>query len=487
MYVTAIAGDGTVGPDVIRLVVGAELGGGAALLRLATLYLFNQLLPDELKFGMHTYAVEGIYRIAAYGENAARFMRFLAVTAPSAGGEYLSEKFNEFVEEIRVEVQFGNIRLTDKGHIAADLTISEAGIAVKYNVYLSDKIELCFGSKDRSRAELAARLLRLVGVSAEVKRKVDEEIWRVVATTDSLADGRKELRDAIAEIIMKAAKNDWVDEKKAERWLEKLEKGRVLKEGWPKYNVRLDHHGALLVRFGSPNPNSIEREAQRFRKMGLEEGKHLTVKMPEEGRGGYVLILKEGLKRAAWLSVHGSGEQQRWAAEFVEYILQRAWEAGREVYEKAREIIEEGKARGSLTLKGFENKVEVNGREHVVKVIGGGAEHEERQGGRKLLKIWIIAEVDGVRSECTITYGRYSRNKAVGYAYAKADAPGGREADAERFAAVIKALTGREPGVYLRSDGRIMMECYEGHLEGFTRYAELVDDIEKWLEETRGR
>jgi hypothetical protein len=61
---------------VIRLVVGGELGGGAALLRLATLHMLNQLLPDELKFGMHTYAVEGIYRIAAYGENAARFIRF---------------------------------------------------------------------------------------------------------------------------------------------------------------------------------------------------------------------------------------------------------------------------------------------------------------------------------------------------------------------------------------------------------------------------
>ena len=391
------------------------------------------------------------------------------------------------MEEIQVEVQFGNIRLTDKGHVAADLTISEAGIAVKYNVYLSDKIEPYFGSKDRSRAELAARLLRLAGVGAEVKRKVDEEIWRVRAATDMLAAGRVELRNAIAEIVRKAVENGWVDEKKAEGWLEKLEKGRVLKERWPKYNVRLNHHGALEVRFGSPNPDSIERERQRLREMGLVEGRHFTVKMPKEGRGGYVLILKEGLKRAAWLSVHGEGERQRLAAEFVEYILQRAWEAGREVYEKAREIIEGGKARGSLTLKGFENKVEVNGRERVVKVIGGGAEHEERQGGRKLLKIWIIAEVDGVRSEYTITYGRYSRNKAVGYAYAKADAPEGREADAERFAAVIKALTGREPGVYLRSDGRIMMECYEGHLEGFTRYAELADDIEKWLEETRGR
>jgi hypothetical protein len=29
----------------------------------------------------------------------------------------------------------------------------------------------------------------------------------------------------------------------------------------------------------------------------------------------------------------------------VEYILQRAWEAGEEVYEKVKKIIEEGRAR----------------------------------------------------------------------------------------------------------------------------------------------
>jgi hypothetical protein len=33
-------------------------------------------------------------------------------------------------------------------------------------------------------------------------------------------------------------------------------------------------------------------------------------------------------------------------------------------------------------------------------------------------------------------------------------------------------------------DGTIMIKCYEGHLEGFMRYAELADDIMKWLEET---
>jgi hypothetical protein len=39
--------------------------------------------------------------------------------------------------------------------------------------------------------------------------------------------------------------------------------------------------------------------------------------------------------------------------------------------------------------------------------------------------------------------------------------------------------------VYRKSDGEIIIGCYEGHLEGFACYAELADAIEKWLEETR--
>ena len=100
--------------------------------------------------------------------------------------------------------------------------------------------------------------------------------------------------------------------------------------------------GALVVRFGSPNLNSIEREAQRLEKMGLKRGVHFTVEMPDKGRYGYVSILREGLAYAAWLSVYGSEEQRRLAAEFVERILRMAWEAGEEVHEKAKEIVKEG-------------------------------------------------------------------------------------------------------------------------------------------------
>ncbi len=200
-----------------------------------------------------------------------------------------------------------------------------------------------------------------------------------------------------------------------------------------------------------------------------------------------VSILREGLERAAWFSVHGEGDQQKLAAEFVGYILQRTREEGEEVYEKAEEVVDRGRAVGSLRLadvKGAE--VDVGDRRHVVDVVGGGAQFDEGKGGRTLLRIKITAEVDGVRRDYTITFGRHGKNNAaLGFAVARADASGGRKADAERFAAVIKALTGREPRIRRIKDGEIMMVCGREHLDGFARYAELAEAIERWLEETR--
>jgi hypothetical protein len=46
--------------------------------------------------------------------------------------------------------------------------------------------------------------------------------------------------------------------------------------------------------------------------------------------------------------------------------------------------------------------------------------------------------------------------------YAAADAPGGRETDAERYSALIKALTGREPRIIEKSDGTIEAVCGGG-------------------------
>jgi hypothetical protein len=130
--------------------------------------------------------------------------------------------------------------------------------------------------------------------------------------------------------------------------------------------------------------------------------------------------------------------------------------------------------------------VEVGGREHVVKVIGGGAEFEESRSGKQLLRIKITAEVDGVRHEYVTTYGRYgSNNIAMGRAYARSDVPGGREADAERLSALVKALTGKEPRIIERSDGTVEVVCGREHLDGFMRYTELAEAIARWLEETK--
>jgi hypothetical protein len=161
--------------------------------------------------------------------------------------------------------------------------------------------------------------------------------------------------------------------------------------------------------------------------MGLEEGRRFTVKMPEGGGKGYVRILREGLAHAAWLSVHGSGEQTGVGGGVCGVHTPEGWGGGRGGLRKSQKIIEEGKARGSLKLEGFEKEVEVDGKRHMVKVIGGGAEIEESRRGKKLLRIKITAEVDGVRREYEITYGRYGTdNVARGIAHASVNVPGGR-------------------------------------------------------------
>jgi hypothetical protein len=477
----AIGGDGYVSAAMKKV----ELASGEREIAL----LWGAVLAAH---GIEAKVLEvgSVHKVIVSGGDAAKLagLYFLCGHPLLEGGDerVINHKLAEAVKlgAEGLDIRWEGLRLTKSG-VAADLTLSEGGVAVKYNVYLLNDIRLEFRSTDRSRAELAARLLKLAGVSAEVRKEGSRDVWRVRAATDVLAAGREELRKALAEVVKTARGNGWVEAGKAEGWLEKLEKGRVLREGWPKYEVGLARSGALVVRYRSINPKSIEREAQRFSEMGLVEGKHFTVKMPEGGREGYVSILKEGLAYAARLSVYGKDEQQKPAADFVEYILQRAEKAGKKVYEKAKEIIEEGKARGSLRLERFEKRVEVGGREHVVRVIGGGAEFDEGRGGRKLLRIKITAEVDGVRSEYAITFGRRGRNNAVvGFAVARGTTPEDREDDAERLAAVVEALTGVKPRVYRMKDGAIIIECGRKHLEGFARFAELAGAVERWLEET---
>ncbi len=130
------------------------------------------------------------------------------------------------MEEARVVARPSGVRLIEGGLVAADLTISDGGAAVNYVVYLSEKsIMLLFGSPNPSRAELAARLLRLAGVDTEVKKEGGSDTWYVKVATDMLAAGREELRNALAEVVRGAMEKGWVETGKAEGWLEKLERG----------------------------------------------------------------------------------------------------------------------------------------------------------------------------------------------------------------------------------------------------------------------
>ena len=445
------------GPYDVWLTVGGELGGGAALLRLATLHLLNQLLPDELKFSARVYIGEGVYRIAAYGEDAAKFKRLLAVSAPSAGGGYLSEKFDGFVEEARIEVQLdkNSIRRT-KRNVAADLTLSEAGVAVKYNVYLREnKVELQFQSTNRGRVELAARLLRLAGVSAEVGEVGGGGVWQVRAATDVLAAGRKELREALAEIIKTARDNGWVDEEKARRWLEKLEKGMAAWEG-KKFMVRLVE-GALVVRFSSTSRESLEEVAREFKAMGLEEGVHFTVRWG--GGRGRVYLLAEGVRRLAWVSEHGVEGQRRRAAEFLKFLEEKARAKGGEVLRKLETLVEEGRSRGALRLAGLERGG--------VKVLDVKTEQKDDK-----LYVTLRAEVDGAAGQYKLTFTRERSGARRLQFYVR----GG----AARAVKLVEVLTGERPSVAERPDGLTRIGGAGRHIDALARYEELREAIERW-------
>ncbi len=136
--------------------------------------------------------------------------------------------------------------MTDGGNVAAGLIISGGGVAVK--LYLSEKaVKLQFRSTDRGRGELAAWLLKVKGVSAEVMREGDGDGWYVRASTVVLAAAREELRKALAVIVKTALARGLVDAGKAERWVEKLERGVVAWEG-KKFNEACERRvGGVLV------------------------------------------------------------------------------------------------------------------------------------------------------------------------------------------------------------------------------------------------
>ena len=356
------------------------------------------------------------------------------------------------------EVKVGEVKPVAGGAVAV-LIVGE----VSMRLYMMDALVLTKYSKSQERVEAAAGALRALGVAAEAERGASG-VWHVTATTSRLAAAAPELKSAVATAVREAAKAGLIPETRARRWLERLAK-------WPAYSLLSTPNGALMAKYVAKNVGNLEREVERLRSARLVEGPHFTVEMPEGGRAGYVYVRREGMRRAVVMAARGNPA----AAEFVERILQRAKEMGNAVYERVRKTVETWRAVGSLRLSEVgEVEVEVGDRRHAVTVLSWDVDWDSRR-----LRISILAEVDGIETWHSATFYR-SGERVGGGAYARVSAPGGAEADAERFAALMKTLTEKEPRAYVVNK-RLVFFLGTAYLDALARYAELADIVEDWL------
>jgi hypothetical protein len=216
----AIDGDGHV--SAARKEIGLASGKrGVALLWGAVLAAYG--IEAEVRKVWSGDAVLG-FQVIVSGDDAVRLagLYFLYGSPLLEGDEgVINYKLAEALKlgAERLDIRWEGLRRTGKGRVAADLTILVSGMAVKYNVYLSNEVKLQFNSTDQGRVELTTRLLRLADVDAEVKKAEvgGKDIWYVEVSTDKLAAGRRELREALIEIVKKAVENGWVDADKSVR------------------------------------------------------------------------------------------------------------------------------------------------------------------------------------------------------------------------------------------------------------------------------
>jgi DUF971 family protein len=168
----AIDGNGHV--SAARKAVGLTSGKRAvALLRAVALAAHG--IKAEVR------RTRGGFQVIVSGDNAVKLAGLYFLYGPPLleGDDRLkNHKLAEAVElgAEGLDVSWEGLRRTEGGLVAADLTISVSGVAVKYNVYLWNEVVLEFHSTDRSRVELAARLLRLAGIDAEVKKEGGRDV-----------------------------------------------------------------------------------------------------------------------------------------------------------------------------------------------------------------------------------------------------------------------------------------------------------------------
>ena len=171
-------------------------------------------------------------------------------------------------------------------------------------------------------------------------------------------------------------------------------------------------------------------------------------------------LLVEGVRRLAWLSRHGEGEQRRRAAEFLKFLEEKARAKGGEVLRKLEALLEEGRSRGALRLVGLERDG--------VKVLDVKTEEEDDK-----LYVTLRAEVDGAVGEYRVTFTREKDGTRRLQFYVKSGA-------AARAVKLIEVLTGEKPQVTERPDGWTRIRGSDKHIEALARYEELREAIERW-------
>jgi hypothetical protein len=272
-----------------------------------------------------------------------------------------------------VEVVVGVVKSGGR-YARAELVIKAGGRQAKFSVELSYTVKIQFNSSNREAAEEAAAVLKEAGVEAELKnywdKSVNREKWYIKASIDKLAAARKELREAIAQVVRQAEEAGLLSREKAQSWLQKLLRMR--------FSALLDSRGALRVMYKSTSPLAVEYAAERLQRLGLRPGVHYRAKKPQGGRRGWVAITPEGLRHLAYLAAQAQDEQIRTEAT---QLLQQVKEAAEgETRRRLEEEIEAGRSRGAAKLTGLK--------------IGDVAIHEARAWIEKeQLRIWIRAEV----------------------------------------------------------------------------------------------
>ena len=208
--------------------------------------------------------------------------------------------------------------------------------------------------------------------------------------------------------------------------------------------------------YKSTSPSPWNTQLNAYRGSASDPAYTTEPRSPQGGGRGWVAITPEGLRRLAYLAAQAQDEQVR--AEATQLLQQVKEAAEGEARRRLEEEIEASRSRGAAKLTGFKT--------------GDVAIHEAKAWIEKeQLRIWIRAEVGGAPLQKTITFTRGARGEVRGYAYAHADAPGGRAADAHRTKTLIIALTGHEPTVVKRQDGAIMLKLTRCHLEALMKYA----------------